>query len=179
MAGMTTLMIGALALGAAGTGIQMIGAQQQAGIARQQEAQRRRAMELDARRRQMEVLRNMQRAQAMALVTNTAQGAQYGSNLMGAYGQIAGVGGTNQSGILQNLEIGRNMFDLNAQMSDAQSFSAMGKGFQSLGGQLFNAMGAMGRLEGGGWNAFKDATIGRYTTDFGWNRANWDRGIPS
>lgn len=151
MAAISTAILTAASLAATGIGtyMSMSGAQQQAEIAQKLEAQRRRAMELDARRRQLEMMRQMQRARALALVTHTAQGAQFGSTLEGAYGQISGQTMFNQQGVLQNLEIGRNMFGLNAEMAAAQGMSSMGSGFTSLGGSLMNAIGPVGRLAQG------------------------------
>lgn len=81
------------------------------------EEQRFGAMELDARRRQLEVIRNQQRARSIGLTTATAQGARQGSGLQGGYAQASGQAGVNLSGIQQNLEIGRNIFGLNSDIS--------------------------------------------------------------
>lgn len=83
----------------------------------QVEDKRRLAMETDARRRQLEVVRNQQRARSVAVTNATAQGASKGSGLQGGYGQIAGQSGVNMLGIQQSLGIGRSIFDLNAQTS--------------------------------------------------------------
>jgi len=74
------------------------------------------AMNLDAQRKQLEVVRQAQRARSLALATATAQGANKGgtSALGGAYGQVAGQTNTNLQGIAQNLQIGKNIFGLNA-----------------------------------------------------------------
>lgn len=87
------------------------------GIIQEQMAQQenqRRAMELDARRSGLEVIRNQQRARAMSLTTGIAQGGSgytRGSSAFGgAQGQIAGMAGTNLMGIQQNLALGRSNF---------------------------------------------------------------------
>lgn len=80
--------------------------------------QQRRAMELDGRRQQMEIIRNQQRARALALTGATAQGAAQGSGLQGGYGQISGITGTNMLGVSQALDIGRSIFGLNQNISD-------------------------------------------------------------
>lgn len=128
--------------------------QEQIAEQQKQEALRKRAMELDARRRQMEVLRNQQRARSIALATSTGQGAGLGgSQLQGAYGQISGQANTQGVGIEQNLDLGRQMFDINANISsnriamagvagESATYGALG----SLGGTLINSMGAVGRL---------------------------------
>lgn len=107
----------------------MAAAQQSFGInnstvqAQQQiEAQKVRAMEMDARRQQLEVIRTQQRGRALALATGVAQGGSVtrGSALQGAYGQISGQTGTNILGIQQNLEIGQNISGFNQQISGNQ-----------------------------------------------------------
>lgn len=82
-----------------------------------QEGLRKQAMELDAKRQQTEIIRNQQRARALALTTATAQGAQRGTGLQGGYAQISGQSNVNALGIDQQLSLGRNMFNLNAQLA--------------------------------------------------------------
>lgn len=112
---------------------------------RQGEEIRRQAMELDARRRMAETIRQAQRARAMALTVANAQGAasEGSSALMGAYGQIRGQTQVNQSGIQDNLSLGRQMFDVNALISQdrmniarAGGTVALGQGISSLGSTL-------------------------------------------
>jgi hypothetical protein len=88
------------------------------------EATKRQAMEIDAKRQQLEVIRNQQRGRALGLTTATAQGAGKGSGLQGAYGQISGASGVNLLGIQQNLQAGRNIFDSNAAITDYNSSMA-------------------------------------------------------
>lgn len=94
------------------------------GIVAQQkniEATKRQAMEVDARRQQLEIIRNQQRGRALGLTTATAQGASKGSGLQGAYGQVSGQTGVNLLGVQQNLEAGRNIFDANSNITDLNS----------------------------------------------------------
>jgi len=119
-----------------------------AGLETQQDAVRRQAMEVGARRQQMEVLRNQQRARSLALNNATSQGAQFGSGLQGGYGQIEGQSGVNLLGISQNLQAGEQMFGLNAQINTqkmniagASSTAAMGAGFSSLGSGILGNLG--------------------------------------
>src|SRR5258705_13379798 len=86
------------------------------------EQQKQNAMEIDARRQQMEIIRNQQRGRALSLTTAVARG---GSGFVsgasargGAYGQISGQTGTNLLGVQQNLEVGRNIFGLNTDISN-------------------------------------------------------------
>lgn len=88
------------------------------GYERQAEAQRFQAMELDARRKQTEMIRNQQRARSLALSSATAQGSSRGSGLQGGYAQISGQTGFNLMGVQQNLEIGRNIFNINSAITD-------------------------------------------------------------
>jgi hypothetical protein len=74
-------------------------------------------MEVDARRQQLEIIRNQQRSRALALTNATAQGASKGSGLQGGYGQISGQSTTNLLGTQQALQTGENVFDANASIS--------------------------------------------------------------
>lgn len=140
------MLIASLALGAIGTGVQVVGAQKQVEAQKKAERERKRAMELDARRKNLEILRNQQKARALALTAANAQGASFGSTLEGAYGQISGQTNTNAAGVFQNLEIGRNIFDANMDLASAQGISSLGQGFSSLGSSLFSTSQAFGRL---------------------------------
>lgn len=118
------------------------------GLEQQAEGQRMQSMELSARRQSMEVLRQNQRAQAMATNNATNQGAQFGSGLQGGLAQVADQSGVNLQGINQNLEIGRNMFAINAQisqqkiqMADAKSREATGGAIAGLGKSIGSSIG--------------------------------------
>src|SRR3990167_2604190 len=115
-------------IAAVGVGFSAYGASQQSSAAKsqansqqemiaqqqRQEALRRQAMELDARRRQSEILRQTQRARAIAIATSNSQGGLLGSGIQGGFGQISGQSGVQSLGIGQNLEIGQNIFASNA-----------------------------------------------------------------
>jgi len=169
------------AVAVAGLGLSAFGASQSYSAARsqataqqgmiaeqqKQEALRQQAMELDARRRQREILRNQQRARSMSLTTATAQGASFGSVLPGAFGQISGQAGTQGLGVSQNLEIGRGMFASNMVESQykmdyaaAGAQMAFGQGLSTLGGAIVSNLGTIGNLSGnafGGSNTFGQA----------------------
>ena len=105
---------------------------------------------LGARRQQMEVLRNEQRARSLALSNSVNQGAQFGSGLQGGYGQIEGESGNNLLGINQNLSLGAQMNTINQSISGQemniakyqgqaamwQGISSAGSGATSLGSSL-------------------------------------------
>lgn len=111
---------------------------QNAGFEMQIDQQRRQAMELDAQRKSMDVIRNAQRARATALSNAAGSGSQFGSGLQGGYGQISGQSGFNLLGINQNRMIGENIFGLNQQIDQNKMQIA------SLGGTLASAEGEMG-----------------------------------
>lgn len=125
-------------------------------LEQQVEGQRRQMMNLDFQRKSMENLRNAQRARSISLTNATSQGAGFGSGLQGGYGQIAGQSGTNQVGLNQNFQIGQNVFDLNAQisqnkitMANAQMNAQTGQGISSFGSSLVNSATTFGRLASG------------------------------
>lgn len=157
-----------LAMSAAGLFSSYSASQDQAAIQQQMLAQqqaaereRKKLMELDARRKQLEVVRHMQRARSLALTNATRQNAGLGSGLQGGYGQISGEGGNNLLGIFQNLQLGRNMFDINSrltalgsQYSQAGSQLAFGQGLTSLGGAFIGNAGKIGDIAGAIPNMF-------------------------
>jgi hypothetical protein len=105
------------------------------------EKQRKKQMELEARRRNLEIVRNQQRARAIALSAATNQGSSEGSGLQGGYGQISGQANTQLLATSQNLQIGRNMFNLNQDISSARM------AYANAGTELanWNAVGQFGQ----------------------------------
>ena len=157
---------GAVAMGPAGAGLEALGMAGQAvsaymgyqaqqgisqvnqNIAKDQQAinqQNLTQMKLNARRAQMEVLRNHQRARSMALSSSTGQGAQFGSGLQGGYGQVGGMSGTNLLGINQNLRIGETISTYNQDITNQQLALA------KYGGQASTAQG-VGQLSSGAFS---------------------------
>lgn len=147
---------------------QMAGlANQEAGInldvAKQQQDindQRKQQMILTSNRQQLQTIRNSQLARSMALTASTASGSQFGSGLQGGYGQIGGDTGTNLLNLSQNLEIGKNIFGFDDQISNdrikiagLQGQEATIKGQQAqasatsaFGGDLTKAAGTIAQL---------------------------------
>jgi hypothetical protein len=111
-------------------------------LQKQEQKERRKAMELDARRRRREIIRQGVAARSLALTTATAQGAQFGSVLPGAYGGIEGRTGVNTLGVNQNQEIGGRIFDLKGQISDAYVNAAFA-GSRAASGQALTSFGGM------------------------------------
>lgn len=94
------------------------------GIVSQQkdiEATKRQAMEVDARRQQLEIIRGQQRARALGLTNATAQGSSKGSGLQGGYGQISGQSGVNLLGVQQALQSGEAIFNANSNITNYNS----------------------------------------------------------
>lgn len=157
-------MIGDLISGGLGVGLQAYGAYQsyqigqkisseQANITSaqiQEEQLKAQAMRLQARRSQMEVVRNNQKARSLALAGAVAGGGQFGSGVMGGVGEAQGISGNNLLGINQNLAIGNSLAGLNmsidqsqgniaqlqGQLATAQGISGAGKSVQGMSGQL-------------------------------------------
>jgi small-conductance mechanosensitive channel len=123
---------------------------------RAQNALRRQSMELDANRKKIENIRNVQLSRAMAMNTAVAQGAQFGSGLAGGLAQITGRGNWNELGINQNLQIGQNMFNIDDQISNLKMQKAevggdmaTAQGISSLGGSIMKVAGSFSSLAGG------------------------------
>lgn len=121
----------------------------------QEEAQRRQYMEMDFRRRSVENLRKTQQMAALSQATSTNQGAQFGSGAAAGQGNVRSEGAWNAQGLSGSVEIGRNIFDLNAQISQqrilqAQYGSALAtdQGLSSLGGSLLSSIRPARELSG-------------------------------
>lgn len=157
------LLIGGFVLGAAGLGVQVNAAYsaqnaQEHVIRSQQNAEaiRYNSMQIDANRRRREAIRQSIIQRATANAAANSQGAQYGSALPGAYGQIAGTTnqGFNNIGLQESL--GNQMFANNLDMlqgrreeAAAGTQAAIGQGLGSLGGRAMSAAQPFGRLAQG------------------------------
>jgi|SRR5882762_1729372 len=171
-----------IGLGIAGLGMQLFGGlsaasnakaqaeQSQAISADEQQVneQKQQQMQLEASRAQMENFRNAQKARAQGLASATSQGAEFGSGLQGGQAEATDQGLLNSKNISQNLQIGQNIFGIDAdisrhkeQLASLGGEAATDQGIASLGGALIKAgpiiggfgknIGAMGgSLMGGG-----------------------------
>lgn len=129
----------------------------------QVQAQRQQQMALDAKRNNLQQLRNAQMARMTSLSNATNSGAQFGSALSGAYGGIAGKTGNADLAIGQNLQIGKNIFSLMDQQdqykmmyaqAESNAASAKGRegedsGIASLGANIVGAAKFLGPLLAG------------------------------
>lgn len=141
--------------------------QQIAGIQVQENTQRQLAMQISARTKSLDALRNTQKASSLALAAGVNQGAQFGSGVAGGQGAAANQGAQNLENIQQNLQIGNALFgmdstidNLKGQLSALQSREATYSGISSLGGDLSRVAGPFGNLfqnffggSGGGGNS--------------------------
>lgn len=129
-------------------------------IETQQDDVRRKAMELDASRRSMEIMRNMQRARSLAVIRATTQGAGLGSGIGGGVAQVQQQASWELSGINDNTLFGRSMFSLNAQLNqqkllmaqssaESQTNAALGQGLQQAGSSILGSLGPIDRLSRG------------------------------
>lgn len=137
-----------VAVSAVGTIGSMSAAREQSAAARRAEQLRERAMDLDAKRRRQEVIRQQEIARANALSVGTSQSMAEGSALEGAYGSISGATGRNALGITQQQEIGAGIFAANRDAAAASGAAAMWGGLGSLGGMMVKNAGAIDRLGG-------------------------------
>ena len=113
-----------------------------------QDALRQQAMELSGRRQMLQNVRNAQMARSMALSTATNEGAQFSSGLAGAYGGISGQANTNTANISENLQIGRSMFGLEAQLSGEKQQMGMVQSEQATNQAVGSMFGSLGKIGG-------------------------------
>lgn len=117
-----------------------------AGLEQKVNDQRQLAMQITARRQQMETVRKNQQAQSQARAAAANQGASFGSGLAGGLAGISGQSASNLSGTNQQLDIGNQIFGLDRSISQekikqyqAQSDQASASGISSFGGALLKA----------------------------------------
>lgn len=144
-------------------------------------------MNLDAQRRQREIVRSSVVARSQALATETAQGASgAGSSAVGGInGNIAGRTGVNLLGVTQNQEAGNAIFGFHQDQLNAYkqaaidgyvpataqvpngsgSTAAIGAGLSSLGGSLVKSEGLISRVGGyfGGSGSNGSVNVGDYS----------------
>jgi len=146
-----------------GVGTSIVGASEQAeaqqqmiAIQQKENEQRQRLFEMEQQRKRIQEIRNAQLASSTARVNAVAQGAQFGSGLLGGLAQIQGESNYNILGIEQNSLIGENLYALDTQLTQAKIASAQAASLQQIGGSLtsfggmaINSMDEIGRLTSG------------------------------
>jgi len=125
-------------------------------LEQQRNALQYKAMVLKARRDNIQILRQTQQARAAGLVAATSQGAQFSSSAAAGQGQASAQGAWNSLGIAQNLEIGKDIFSVDSQisqskiqMANAQMGMQEGQAFSSFGSSLMGSATPFGRLFSG------------------------------
>ena len=171
-----------LAIGAVGLGMQIFGgasaasnAQAQARVAQDEASQemginnvKQQAMELNARRSQMENTRNIQRARAMSTEAAVSGGSQFGSGLQGGLAGETDQGLFNGVGVNSALQSGRqintynNNIDLDKmQMAALGGQAATDQGIASLGGALLKSAPTLGAVGQAGYSGLKGLNLGQ------------------
>lgn len=119
----------------------------------QADQQRRQAMEISARRQQLQTVRTAQQSRAMALSTAVGQGSQFSSSAIEGQAQTGSQAAYANLGVSQNLQIGENLFNINQNIdaakmteADAETQIAQGQGLSSLGGSLGKIGGPFSNL---------------------------------
>lgn len=121
----------------------VVGANKEAKAEDKAESARKKAANLDALRRQRQAIREMQQQRAIAVSNATAQGAEAGSGLQGAIGQVTGQGNSNILGIEQQRQLGNEVFAANKQARSARTLQATAEGIGQLGGSLVKNAGTI------------------------------------
>ncbi len=147
MAGITTaLLIGSLALTAAGTAVSVKGQMGMAKAQQKGEKLREAQMNLDAKRQRREAIRQGIIARSQALFNANNQGAEGGSGLPGGYGQVSGETNRQVQAVSQNQQIGAGIFGANRDYYSQSSVAAFGQGMTSLGQTVLSNLGPLSRL---------------------------------
>lgn len=134
--------------------------QQKFGLEQNVNDQRQSAMELSARRQNVETFRQSQQLQARSVFASTSQGAGYGSGAQTGAASTQSQGAFASQGINNNLQIGENIFSLdrkisanNAQSSALKSQESLVKGdisndqqWSSLGNSIMGGAKTLGQV---------------------------------
>jgi hypothetical protein len=137
------MMVGGLAIQAYGASKKSKALKEASAASKQQEALRRQQMEMDAARKQRNIIRQSYLAQSESLVRGTGQtgsSALGGSSaLPGSYGQIRSDERENFSYVAAQLGIGRSMFDARAKEAEANRKAAEGGAMSGLGASIMGS----------------------------------------
>lgn len=142
----TGATVAGVALGAGGLAASVYGQKQASEGSKKAEGLRKQQMELNHMREQRQIFRQAQNARAVA-ASNAAQGGtMQSSGLAGGYGQIAGAAGAGITASNENLDIGRGLFDANAQKAEGQGIAAIGSATSAFGKDLISVGPELGRI---------------------------------
>lgn len=144
----------------------------------QQNEVRRTAMEMTARRTQMQILRTTQRARAQAIQAGVTQsGSLTGSGVQGGVDETTSEGAFGLQGNRNNLMLGEQMFNLDSKISqDKIQLASLGgqaatdQGITSLGGALMKAAPMAGNtFNSQGGNIYNNPQSGSVGNPFNLN----------
>lgn len=165
---------------AVGLGLQIFGGMKQSSIAHEQagvsmdvasheqqiNSLKQQQTEMEAKRMQLQNIRNNQKARAMATASATNQGAQFGSGLQGGLADIDSQSLFNMQGVNQALWTSGQIFGQNNSISnDKMKMASLGadmsdaQGLSSLGGAMIKAGPTVGNIAGGFGNMFKSGNF--------------------
>jgi hypothetical protein len=130
----------------AGTALGVMGQFKQAAAAEKAEEARRNQMTLEANRGRRAVIREAIATRSLALATATQQGAEAGSALPGASGQIIGRAAESMQGINFSEDISNQIFDANAAYARGGMISSLGSGLRSFGSDIASSAPMLNRL---------------------------------
>ena len=116
------------------------------GITKEQENIRKQIAGLEAMRAKRAIIRQAQLARATALSRATGAGAQFGSSFAGVTGGITSQSGVQIGEVNTNLSNSMSMFDLNAQIVNAQNRNAQRTG--QFSADLATATGMASNAQG-------------------------------
>lgn len=124
-----------------------------AGLEMQANNVRRQAMELSARRQQLQNVRNAQQAQSMALASAVNSGAQFSSSAQSGQRQANAQAAYSNEGVSQNLQFGEQIFNIDNSIdqqkiaeAQAESQISSGQGLSSIFGAIGSQAGNIGKL---------------------------------
>lgn len=116
-----------------------------------QEALRRQAMEMEAARKQRQIIRQAYIARSESLARTAGQtgsSAEGSSGRAGAFGQIAGAASENSAYVAGQLKIGQGIFDAKAAEAKALQKMAEGDSISKIGGMFMSQAGPFGQIMG-------------------------------
>lgn len=143
--GATTGTIGTV-ISAAGTAGSLYANAQGSEASKRAEALRKQQLELDNRRRVMSLLREAQANRSRAITSATANGLIQSSALEGGLGSIGTQNASNVNAQFENYSIGSQIFDANAQYSEARAMSTNFGAVTDFGKSLFTNSERIGRI---------------------------------
>ena len=122
------------------------GQRQQVKATKKIEKQREKQMNLDAHRRQVDLVREAMRASAFNRANAALGGTMFSSGFQGGQASIANQRAQGASDIEQSRQIGSRVFDLNRRYAAGQATEASGQAITSLGGGIANIVGSISSL---------------------------------